>query len=532
MPKGLLALLCAAATLAVPAAAAAAPNNNNSPKLREAVSVPEIREHMAAFQAISDANGGNRLAGFAGHDASAEYVAERLRAAGYQPEFQEFNYTYTGPRTPTVLSVVGGPSYAGGFQFSIPVGTSGLTPADNKDVTAPLTAVDLKIPSPGGVNGSTSGCQASDFAGFPTGSIALLQRGTCDFVVKFQNAINAGASAIVIMNEGDTPARSGLAGFNPVTTGNIPILTATTAVGNELRNGVLNGPTGRTVRVKLDLISEQRPTRNVIAQTDSGREDNVIVVGAHLDSVDDGAGVNDNGSGSGTILEIAEQMAKVKPRNAVRFIWFSAEESGLIGSNFYVNSLTPAQRDDIAGMLNFDMLASPNFVRFVYDGNLDSGVPNTPASSPEGSGAIEQIFLDYFAAQGLATAPTAFDGRSDYRAFILNGIPAGGLFTGAEVLKTAAQAAIYGGAAGEQFDPCYHAFCDTLATVDGTPPAIALANPASAASLAGNGLVGLDQMSDAAAHATITLAQSTAMINGERAKGNFNTDEKIAEQAR
>ena len=526
MPKGLLAALCAAAVLAVPATAAAAPNNNNSPKLREAVSVPEIREHMEALQAIAEANGGNRLAGFPGHDASAAYVKERLEAAGYEATYHEFTYNYTGPRTPSILSS-GGTDYALGIQFQVP---TSLTPADNKDVTAPLTAVDLKVPSPGGAAGSTSGCEAADFAGFPVGSIALIQRGTCDFVVKIQNAINAGATAIILMNEGDTPARSGLAGFNPATTGDIPVLAATTAVGNELRNGVLNGPTGRTARVRVDLVTiPNLPTRNVIAQT-PGATDNVIVVGAHLDGVDDGPGINDNGSGSGTILEIAEQMAKVKPRNAVRFIWFSAEESGLLGSTAYVNSLSAAEKADIAGMLNFDMLASPNFVRFVYDGDLSS-FPGPVGGVPAASAAIEKIFLDYFAAQGLPTAPTAFDGRSDYRAFILNGIPAGGLFTGAEVRKTAEQAAVYGGAAGEQFDPCYHLFCDTLATVTGTPPAIALTNPASAASLAGNGLVGLDQMSDAAAHATITLAQSTAMLNGERAKGNFNTDEKIAEQA-
>ena len=179
---------------------------------------------MAAFQAIGEANGGNRLAGFAGHDASAAYVKERLEAAGYEATYHDFTYNYTGPRTPPVLSVVGGPSYASGFQFALP---SGLDPADNKDVTAPLTAVDLKVPSPGGAAGSTSGCEAADFAGFPAGNIALLQRGVCDFVVKFQNAINAGASAIVIMNEGDTAARSGLAGFNPVTTGNIPIVATT-----------------------------------------------------------------------------------------------------------------------------------------------------------------------------------------------------------------------------------------------------------------------------------------------------------------
>ena len=348
--------------------------------------------------------------------------------------------------------------------------------------------------------------------------------------MKFQNAINAGASAIVIMNEGDTPARSGLAGFNPVTTGNIPIVVTTTAVGNDLRNGVLNGATGRTVRVKVDLVTIQNlPTRNVVAQT-PGRADNVIVVGAHLDSVDDGPGINDNGSGSGTILEIAEQMAKVKPRNAVRFIWFSAEEAGLLGSTAYVNSLTPAQKADIAGMLNFDMLASPNFARFVYDGDL-SAFPGPVGGVPAASAAIEKIFLDYFAAQGLQTEPTAFDGRSDYRGFIQNGIPAGGLFTGAEQLKTAPQAALYGGAAGEQYDPCYHAFCDTLETLTGVPPAVALHNPFTAESMRGLGFVALDQMSDAAAHATITLAQSSAMLNGERGKGNFNNDGKIADQA-
>ena len=335
--------------------------------------------------------------------------------------------TTRAPRTAPVLSIVGGPSYASGFQFQAP---TSLDPGDNKDVTAALTAVDLKVPSPGGVYGSTSGCEAADFAGFPAGNIALVQRGTCDFVVKIANAIAAGASAIVIMNEGDTPARSGLAGFNPATTGNIPVLAATTAVGNELRNGVLNGATGRTIRVKVDLITIQNlPTRNVVAQT-PGRSDNVIVVGAHLDSVDDG----------------------------------------------------PEQKADIAGMLNFDLLASPNFVRFVYDGDLSS-FPGPVGGVPAASAAIEKIFNDYFAAQGLPTAPTAFDGRSDYRAFIQNGIPAGGLFTGAEVRKSPEQAAIYGGAAGEQFDPCYHAFCDTLETPTGAPPAIALANPASAGSL-------------------------------------------------
>jgi Zn-dependent M28 family amino/carboxypeptidase len=525
MQRRIVAALTALAALAVPAASASAdPNNNNSPKLRAAVTVDGIREHMAAFQAIADANSGNRLAGTSGHDASAQYVFDRLQAAGYSPRFQPFNYTFTGNRTAPILARVGGPSYVAGFQFTTP---GSLAPADSGDVTAPLVAVDLGLPTP---TGSTSGCDAADFAGFPAGAIALIRRGQCDFVVKIQNAINAGARAVILMNEGNTPAadRNGL--FNPATTGDLPVLAATFAVGQQLANGVNSGLTGSQVRVKVDIISQSLPTRNVIAET-SGRDDNVIVVGAHLDGVEDGPGINDNGSGSGTILEIAEQMQKVKPRNQVRFIWFSAEESGLLGSAFYVSQLSDAEKADIAGMLNFDMLASPNFVRFVYDGNLDSGLPGPPGGAPAASGVIEEIFLDYFEAQGLPTAPTAFDGRSDYRDFIRAGIPAGGLFTGAEVAKTAAQAAIYGGAAGEQFDPCYHAFCDSLATLDGVPPALALFNPASAESMRGNGFVGLDQMSDAAAHAVISLAQSTNVLNGERGKGNFNTDAMIERDA-
>jgi len=522
MPRISLAALAALAALALPVASASAePNANNSPKLRAAVSVDGIREHMAAFQGIASANNENRLAGTPGHDASAQYVFDRLEAAGYDPAFQNFNYTYTGPRTPPILSVVGGPSYASGFQFQLP---GSLAPADSGDVTRPLYAVDLKIPSTGG---STSGCESTDFAGFPAGAIALVQRGTCDFVVKVQNAINAGAGAVIIMNEGNDATRTGL--FNPATVGDLPVLATTFAVGLELANGVINGPTGRTVRVKVDIISQVLPTKNVIAQT-SGRDDNVIVVGAHLDGVEDGPGINDNGSGSGTILEIAEAMGKTKPRNAVRFIWFSAEESGLLGSTHYVTTLSTEAKQDIAAMLNFDMLASPNFVRFVYDGDLSS-FPGPVGGAPAASAQIEKIFLDYFAAHGLATAPTPFDGRSDYRAFIQNGIPAGGLFSGAEQLKTAAQVPVYGGAAGEQYDPCYHAFCDSLGTLDGVPPALALRNPLTAESMRGNGFVGLDQLSDAAAHATITLAQSTQTLNGQRGKGNFNTDAQVQDQA-
>ena len=270
----------------------------------------------------------------------------------------------------------------------------------------------------------------------------------------------------------------------------IPIMAAQVATVERLAGGVAQGLVGKTARLRIDWRTGTYPTRNVIAETRGGDPDKVIVVGAHLDSVGTGPGINDNGSGSAGILEIAEQLRGVYPRNKIRFVWFSAEESGLLGSEAYVASLPQSERDKIAAMLNFDMIGSPNFVRFVYDGDLSDSPPiSDDVFAPEArpfSAVIERIFLNYFARQGLATLPTDFDGRSDYGPFIAAGVPAGGLFTGAEEEKTPEQAAVFGGVAGEQYDPCYHLGCDDLRNLSTTA---------------------LDQMSDAAAHATIRLAQ-------------------------
>ncbi|HEX2180537.1 MAG TPA: M28 family metallopeptidase [Actinomycetota bacterium] len=498
---GLLTLL----TGLVPAGAVqAAPNNNSSPKLRAAVTVSGVLEHQQAFQAIADANGGTRLAGTPGYDESAEYVAGRMEAAGYRVTLQPFEFLLVGDGSPPILERLTPPgqSFTDGTDFD------SMTYSGSGDTTAGVWAVDLVVPSPFD-NASTSGCDAADFAGFAAGSIALLQRGTCNFSVKADNAAAAGASGVIIFNEGN-PGRTGVIdGTLSPPLRSLPVVGTTFAVGDNLRNGVQNGPTGVDARLRVDSVAETRTTVNVIAETPEGAADNVVVVGAHLDSVSRGPGINDNGSGSATILEIAEEMSKVKPRNQVRFIWFGAEELGLIGSTFYVNSLSPAERGNIALMLNFDMVGSPNFVRFVYDGDTSHTTP--PAGgAPAGSAQIEQLFVDYFAAQGLEAEPTAFDGRSDYGPFIAVGIPAGGLFTGAEGIKTPAQQAVYGGVAGQPYDPCYHLACDTIANLSVTA---------------------LDQMSDAVAHAVISYAQSTAPVNGKRGKGNFNTAERVNLQA-
>lgn len=337
---------------------------------------------------------------------------------------------------------------------------------------------------------SIIGCAAADFAGFPVGNIALIRRGTCTFATKATNAANAGASAVIIYNNGAGVLNGTL---GATFTLNIGVTSVTNAVGLQLAALV---PGGLTMRLKTNTFRGQASTRNIFAETTTGDPDNVVMVGAHLDSVNAGPGINDNGSGSATILEIAEQMAKVKPTNKVRFALWGAEESGLVGSTYYIANLPVAERQKIALYLNFDMIASPNYVRFVYDGdNSKFPVGTGSAAGPSGSGAIEQLFHDYFAGVSLPSSETAFSGRSDYGPFIAPGvgIPAGGLFTGAEGIKTAQEAAIFGGTAGLPYDGCYHQACDTFANVNQQA---------------------LEEMADAVAHATITYAFDTRSVNG------------------
>jgi Zn-dependent M28 family amino/carboxypeptidase len=457
---------------------------------RKAVTVAGIREHQAAFQAIADANGGNRVGGSAAYDASRDYVVERMEAAGYDVTTQAFEFLYNADATPPTLrqesptptTYVDGPDYQT-MTFSGSIPTS----------TAPVWAVDLALPQAPGPGLTTSGCEAGDFAGMPVGSIALMQRGTCTFGQKADLATAAGAIASIIFNDGGDAGRvTVIAGtLGPGTHG--PAVGTTLALGQDLANGISNGATGSTVTIRIDRAEEIRTTHNVIAETPGGDPNRIVVVGAHLDSVPRGPGINDNGSGSAGILEIAEVYAAQgrDPRNKLRFMWYGAEEFGLLGSQAYVDSLSQAEQDQIMAMINFDMIGSPNYVRFVYDGD-NSAFPVGPgaAEGPPGSAYLESLFVDYFNAVGLANDPTPFSGRSDYGPFIAVGIPAGGLFTGAEGIKTAEQAVTYGGTAGAQYDPCYHLACDTYA---GTNTSYARK--------------GLDEMSDAAAHVVLTLSR-------------------------
>jgi Zn-dependent M28 family amino/carboxypeptidase len=480
----LAAAIAAVAVTVTPAIGAAAPNPDKvSAKLRAAVGAPQLQRHLRELQAIGERNGGTRASGTPGFDRSAQYVAGRLRAAGYSVTTQKFDFPYFQELAPSTLARVSpDPHTYGENEFST------MDYSGSGDVTGAVQAVDLVLPPGPTPSSSTSGCEDSDFAGFTAGNVALLQRGTCTFGEKVENAKEAGASAALIFNEGQDGRTEVLAGTlgGPAS---LPALGLSFAAGNELAGLVAAGET--VVHLTTSTVSETRQTANVLADSGTGNADRKVIVGSHLDSVNEGPGINDNGSGSAQDLAIAEAYAKAvkKPANRVVFAFWGAEESGLLGSTHYVDGLTQAQRDRIMANLNFDMVGSPNFVRFVYDGD-GSDNPDT-GPGPVGSDVIEHTFVDFWGRRGLQSAPTAFDGRSDYGPFIAVGIPAGGTFSGAEGVKTPEQAAIFGGTAGLPYDACYHKACDTLANVNDTA---------------------LDQFSDAAAHAVATLATRTAPL--------------------
>ena len=509
----------AAITLATTTANAAVPTDTSA--LREAVTADAIMDHLNELQKIADDNGDTRASGTEGYDESIDYIEDLLMAAGYEVSRQDFLFNSFRELSEPVFDVTSPdlPAFVPGEDFFT------AEYSGSGDVTATLEAVDLVLPPGATASTSNSGCESEDFADFTAGNIALVQRGTCDFSVKAHNAAVAGAVGVIIFNEGQEGRTETLgATLGDQFSDPIPVVGTSFEIGDELAALLAEGPV--TVHLKTDtLIELDVETTNLIAETPTGRDDRVVMAGAHLDSVPDGPGIEDNGTGSATLLETALQIAElgIEPRNTIRFAWWGAEEAGLVGSQYYVDSLSKRQQSQVELYLNFDMIGSPNYARFVYDGDGDAfGI-----KGPSGSDDIEQTFEDFFASQGLASEPTAFDGRSDYDAFISAGIPAGGLFTGAEDAKTEDQVADYGGLAtfdGEpvSYDPCYHQPCDSMDPIaDGADADLYEAlNEAYDGALEYGGVItnvnttALEEMADAVAHSILTYAMSTSSVNG------------------
>jgi Zn-dependent M28 family amino/carboxypeptidase len=486
------ALACVAASvLASPAFAA---TQTDTKPLQDAVKVGNdtsgIRQHLKNLQSIANANNGNRATGTKGHEQSADYVISKLNATKYfDVSSQPFIATvFTELATPTLSASAPAPTWTANTDYAT-MEFSGSGQVSGK----PIVVVDYTPPT-SQPSASSAGCESTDFTEPLTGKVAVIQRGTCDFGLKAKNAQDRGAVGVIIFNEGTIgdPDRNGL--INGTVGGygvTIPTLEATYAVGK-----YLNENRSSTVSLSAATRIDNIGTRNVVASTKTGRTDRVVVVGAHLDSVPEGPGINDDGSGTSTDLEVALQMAKlgIKPVNQVRFIWFSGEEQGLFGSDHYANTLSKSGVSSIQAMLDFDMLASPNWALNIYDGDgSEYGV-----AGPNGSGTVESVFQKFFDGRGKYTERVAFDGRSDYDGFTAVGIPAGGITTGAEVHKDAFEQSKWGGTVSEtlagQYDPCYHLACDSYpSNINNTA---------------------LDLMSDAVAHAVLTFAQTQSSVRG------------------
>ncbi|MFJ2033934.1 M28 family metallopeptidase [Streptosporangium sp. NPDC087985] len=458
--KGLVAAITAASAMTLPVISATPASADPDPRVfTHSIQAKFVKRHLEKFQQIANANGGTRASGTPGHEASVTYVADKLRGAGYKVTLQEFVFPFFRELTPSVLKRVspGGKTYVRNTDFKI------MTYSGSGNVTAPVQAVNLVLP-PSPTPSAASGCAPSDFAGFTAGNIALLQRGTCNFQVKAELAQAAGASGVIIFNEGQPGTGADdrqalVSGTLNVPTTNIPVVGTTFAVGNEL------AAAGTTVTLTASTEGDpNRRTRNVLAESRWGDPNKVVMLGSHLDSVTEGPGINDNGSGSAAILETALKAGVLPVKNKLRFAFWGAEELGLLGSEHYVTNLSAQERARIKLYLNFDMIASPNYILGIYDGD-DSDKVGAPAGPP-GSDKIEKLFESYYESVGQPYVGTDFTGRSDYGPFIEVGIPAGGLFTGAEGIKSAAEAAKFGGQAGAPYDSCYHQACDTIANVN------------------------------------------------------------------
>jgi Zn-dependent M28 family amino/carboxypeptidase len=405
--------------------------------------------HVQALQDIATAHRGNRAAGTAGYDQSAEYVADQLRRAGYAVRFEEFTFPFFEERSPAVL--VSGPEASNPF---VPARETLriLMNSGSGDVTAPLRPVDLGL-SNEPLPASTSGCEREDFAGFIPGHLALVRRGTCPFQEKVEQAQAAGAAGVIIMNQG-TEGQTGTFGGRLATTASIPVLGVTTEVGRRLAEAARD-PVGSKIHLKTEVETGTRSTRNVIAERGE-TSGSIAVVGAHLDSVSEGPGMNDNASGSAAVLEAALRLARETPAGMpVRFAFWGAEERGLLGSRHHLDALSDEERRRIHLYINLDMVGSPNFGRFVQ--------LTHPDKTAHAANTL-QVFRDYFGAQNLP-----IDERTNYQrgfgsddaAFAAKDIPTIGLFTGAGNAKNDIHAQRFGGQAGQPFDPCYHKACDT-----------------------------------------------------------------------
>ena len=503
-----------------PATAVAADPDTTA--LRNAVTRAEVLRYEQRLNAIGLSNENQRLTASQGNFESVEYVIGELRKMGYNPTL--FPYANgsapntwsdtTAPATAPVLEQISPTPKTYVNNLNLTGDFAQMTWGHTGEVTAQVIPVaGIKIPPVGAANGNRAGCSLSDFPAAVKDNIALIQRGSCTestaqtagFLEKVINARAAGAKAVLIFNEGQTnriapgTTTNGTT-FTRAVAQTYPGMMAATlsyAAGKELYDLAQAG-TPATLHFKTNNAITQRIDYDIIAETPGGDPTRVLQVGAHIDGVANGPGINDDGTGTAMNLTIAHQILKlgVPLKYKIRFGWFSGEEQGLFGSTFAVNQLNSVQTQQTLGMLDYDMIASTNWIPFMYIPNPSETA--LPAMQRDSEATMSNIHINYLQSRlGVTKTDYQFDNRSDYAQWRARNVPATGLYTGAEGIKTLAQMngtpatdtapAVngYGGQSGIQADPCYHEWCDTVFNLSE---------------------YGMNEFTDVLAHATLSLA--------------------------
>ncbi len=366
-----------------------------------------LKADLLALQRIAAKHDGARVAGTGGERASTAFVSRALRRAGWRVQSQPFSFSYFHERRLPALRLGAGRVFKPGVDFTT------LTYSGSGAAQGPLRA-------------AASGCSPGEFANLKRGDVALVTRGGCLFKAKAENAEAAGVAGLIVT---DATAQTAAPTGSLLQLGTrIPAIVVGAATAQALRDAA-----PQHVRLRVDAISESRISRNLIAETPKAKGGRVVMAGAHVDSVPEGPGINDNGSGVAALLEVAKALGGVAPGAPIRLSFWGAEEPGLYGSNAYVSQLDPVARARIAAYLNLDMIGSRKPKRAVYSG-ADPG--------------IEILLRDLVGPR--AVAEDQAKGRSDHVAFQAAGIPVGGLFTGA----------------GKPWDACYHRACDRVSNVN------------------------------------------------------------------
>jgi aminopeptidase YwaD len=253
----------------------------------------------------------------------------------------------------------------------------------------------------GSINGSIEGNVVSAGVGYPqqfptgtAGSIVLIERGEITFGEKVANATTAGAAGVLIYNN-ESGGFVGQLGDRS----RIPAASIAREDGLALLDLVNGG--GATVRLDIDVKTETAESNNVVATPPGGSCR--LVIGGHYDSVPAGPGANDNASGTGVVIELARAMAADGDLDDICFVLFGSEEIGLLGSAYYVRSLSSGERDGIDAMLNFDMLAVGDQWPFIGSSEVVDiasqqadrlSIPHTThANLPENAGSDHANFI-------------------------------------------------------------------------------------------------------------------------------------------